>query len=476
MNKKITLCILIASGYERAGIPAVQSERLELLLGSIFMSRGGYSFPSDVRVIVSDDWSENVKAQDDCSKVCSQFGVEYHLNSRWRGPCGNYNNAARLAETEYVAMLGDDQFCSPGWLDYMLYFIEKNPTLKWGMLGWSVVFSEDLVRTGFFDHRDNFYNKTDKLWPFEYNQLPSEAIERKWCNWDRPRFRGCCSGTAFVMRKSLWEKFGGFFEELYQFDEDYGDNVWNLTDYFCIQVPTPPILHYGGACAWPPSKGAGDLRWRKAWEIRPFVPVLFEDRGKRAAEIISQIGDVIQDVNFRPLSYEPVEKGTLVLDLGCGTNKRLPSSIGIDLVGKPQTHADLVVNLGFEPLPFADNSCQLVLAHDFLEHVPHSVWIQTPRGIKRRLPSIFLFNEVYRVLKNGGLFETNTPVYPHEASFYDPTHSSVWTPHTFEYFSNNYYGPLKEIYGHTSNFKIVEQKWDDIHYYVMLQAVKKGEK
>ncbi len=474
MPQKITLCILIASGRERADTPAVQSERLELLLGSIFNSRLDYYFPSDVRVIVSDDYSDNTKAQEDCSKVCAEFGVSYIVNQKWRGPCGNYNNAVRACETEIIAMLGDDQFVTPGWWEYMEYFISKNPDLRWGMLGWSVVFSEDLVRVGYFDNRREFYTKKDKLWLFNYNSLPKEAIENKWCNWDRPRFRGCCSGTAFVIRKSLWMRFGGFFEEIYQFDEDYGDNVWNLTNSFCIQVPTPPILHYGGACEWPREKGAGDIRWRKAWEIRPFVPTKFEDRGKRASEIIEETGDVIKEVNFKPLNYTPWRK-KLVLDLGCGKNKRHPEAIGLDMVGKPESDADVICNLGFEKIPFPDSSCKLVLAHDFLEHIPHQIWINTREGIRRLSPSIQLFNEVYRVLEKDGIFETATPYFhtsaPNSEVFQDPTHTSVWTPETFNYFSNSY-DDKHDLYGHKSNFKIIKQFKDGAHLHCWLQAIK----
>jgi hypothetical protein len=461
----ITLCIMIASGYERAEIPALQYERLEFLLSSI-VTRERF----DHRIIVCDDYSSNSWGQERCSEVCSKYHVEYKVKpSPWKGPCGNYNYAVELCETENIAMLGDDQFCTSDWWEYMQYFIDHNPDLPWGMLGWSVVFVEDLIKVGYYSTRDEFYLNKGKAYSLNYSTLPREAILKKWCNWDRPRFRGCCSGTAFIVKKSIWKDLGGFFEMIYQFDEDYGDNIWNITNKWCIQVPTPPILHYGGACAWPPNRPPSDTRWRKAWEIRPWVPIPFEIRGQRAAEIITKIGDQLSECNFKPLIYAPIQKGELIIDLGMGKNRRHPEAIGIDIVGKPTTEADIICNLGFDPIPLQDNSCKFVMAHDLLEHIPHTQWIERRGRMIRLQPTVQLFNEVYRILKPGGIFETNTPVHPH--CYQDPTHSSIWTPETFTYFSGSY-GNFKEAYGHTSNFRVIGEKWDDIHYHVTFEAIK----
>jgi SAM-dependent methyltransferase len=365
-------------------------------------------------------------------------------------------------------MLGDDQYCTPGWWHHMLYFIGHNTSLNWGMLGWSVIFAEDLVRVGFLPNKESFYRDSQRLQQLTVHNLPREAISGVWCNWDKPRYRGCCSGTAFVIRKSLWFQFEGFYEKIFQFDEDYGDNVWNLTDKTCIQIPTPPILHYGGACCWPPECGAGDVKWREAWKTRPFVPVDFEDRGKVAATTI--IKGQPEHVAFLPLPFTQPTTG-LILDLGCGKNVRNPGAIGVDLVGPPITDAEVTCNLGFDPLPFLDGSCKLVVAHDILEHIPHTIWLSVAGNIKRLTPTIQLFNEVWRVLEDGGLFETAIPIYPNGEAFQDPTHASVWTADSFNYFSNTYHG-FKEAYGHTSNFKVVKQFVDGAHLHTLLQAVK----
>jgi predicted SAM-dependent methyltransferase len=477
MINDVTLCILIASGYERAGTPAVQSERLELLLRSIRARRLGYS-TFDGRILVCDDFSSNLKAQQDCSDVCARYNVDYRVKPPpWTGPCGNYNFAVRESNTEIIAMLGDDQYCTPGWWQYMEYFIDTNPKLNWGMLGWSVIFVDNLVDVGYFHSRGEFYTKSELLDTLTFDSLPSAAISGNWCNWDRPRLRGCCSGTAFIIRKSLWLAMGGFYEELYQFDEDYGDNLWHISSALCVQVPTPPIIHYGGACAWPPEKGPADERWRRAWETRPHVPIKFEDRGAAAAEIINTKSNALDDVNFMPLEHKAMGNlGELTLDLGCGKNKRYPErSIGIDVIGKPETDADIIVNLGFDRVPLPDNSCNLVMAHDVLEHIPHCVWVSDRGVLKRLTPTISLFNEVYRLLKHNGMFEIAVPYFdthaPNSEVFQDPTHVSFWTPKTFDYMANTYEN-FHDIYGHTSNFKIAKMFTEGAHLHVWLQAVK----
>jgi hypothetical protein len=466
---KITLCIMIASGFERADTPAVEADRLEVLLSSIRNSKDNMD---GVKIIVCDDFSYNKKGQQDCSDVCNRYRVDYIVKPEpWGGPCANYNYAVTLCETEYIAMLGDDQHCTPGWWDYMNYFIDHNPDLKWGMLGWSVLFADDLVRAGFFAHKRQFYTNQQLLSQINVNTIPRQAIVGNWCNWEEPRYRGACSGTAFIIKKSLWKKFSGFYEGLFQFDEDYGDNVWNITDHTCIQVPTPPILHYGGACAWNYEKGPSDERWRKGWEERPFVPVDFEHRGQKAADIINTRGNgELKGLNFRPLPFM-MNQSNLVLDLGCGKNIRNKGAIGIDIVGKPETDASVVCNLGFEPLPFLDFSCKKVVAHDILEHIPHVVWSKENGRMTRLTPTIYLFNEVYRVLDDDGLFETAVPVYPNGECFQDPTHASVWTADSFNYFSGKYHN-LKESYGHKSNFEVVEQFVDGAHLHTKLKAVK----
>jgi Methyltransferase domain len=123
----------------------------------------------------------------------------------------------------------------------------------------------------------------------------------------------------------------------------------------------------------------------------------------------------------------------VVLDLGCGFRKA--GNIGIDAkVGN--NDADIVCLLGFEPLPFEEASVDEVVCRDFLEHIPKAVYLESEG--KLHYPVIYLIDEVWRVLKPGGIFRSWTPMYPHPEVFQDPTHLSAWTIKSMDYFCGIY--------------------------------------
>lgn len=142
------------------------------------------------------------------------------------------------------------------------------------------------------------------------------------------------------------------------------------------------------------------------------------------------------------------------VDLGCGYNKQ--GDIGIDISTK--SSADIICNLGFDPIPLEDNSVDQVVAYHFIEHLPMCVHYKEKEEWKVHRPIIYLFNEVYRILKPGGTFEIRVPKWDYQEMFQDPTHLSVWTPNSFQYFHEDCFGGIPKLYDVTSRFKIVECK------------------
>lgn len=123
------------------------------------------------------------------------------------------------------------------------------------------------------------------------------------------------------------------------------------------------------------------------------------------------------------------------LDLGCGDVPRNPYGrdelFGVD-IAPGRDGRTRGANLAVQPIPFENQFFDSVSAYDFLEHVPRV--LGTPDGLGTRFPFIELMNEVWRVLKHGGVFYAVTPVYPHPAAFQDPTHVNVLTTGTHVYF------------------------------------------
>ncbi len=141
------------------------------------------------------------------------------------------------------------------------------------------------------------------------------------------------------------------------------------------------------------------------------------------------------------------------LDLGCGPIPRNPYGrdelCGVDLSGDDSGPIRLA-NLATQPIPFESNSFDSASAYDFLEHIPRV--LPTADGQGTRFPFIELMNEVWRVLKPGGLLYAITPVFPSAAAFMDPTHVNIMTKDTHTYFTRPQ--RLAAMYGFQGDFEV----------------------
>lgn len=104
------------------------------------------------------------------------------------------------------------------------------------------------------------------------------------------------------------------------------------------------------------------------------------------------------------------------LNLGCGNDYR-DGYVNVDL--NNNVRVDEVVDLENEMLPWADSSCEEIIANHLVEHI----W-------KRDR----FMNECWRVLKPGGKMHVETPTAGTVAYWKDPTHVSGWIPQTFRYY------------------------------------------
>ena len=98
------------------------------------------------------------------------------------------------------------------------------------------------------------------------------------------------------------------------------------------------------------------------------------------------------------------------IDLGCGPNKK-EGFIGVDQFAFP--NVDHVVQIGREPLPFADGEVEEVHASHFVEHL-------------NAAERCSLFNELFRVMKPGAKMTMIVPHWGSSRAYGDPTHQ--WPP------------------------------------------------
>jgi len=111
------------------------------------------------------------------------------------------------------------------------------------------------------------------------------------------------------------------------------------------------------------------------------------------------------------------------LNLGCG-NHLLPSdsrTTWVNLDRFPREGVQVAHNLEETPLPFPDNTFDIVLAFHVLEH------------IQNLLP---LVQEIHRILKAGGTLAVRVPHFQCQAAVADPTHVRLFAPMTFFHFTD----------------------------------------
>lgn len=108
-------------------------------------------------------------------------------------------------------------------------------------------------------------------------------------------------------------------------------------------------------------------------------------------------------------------------------------------------------DLAIEAIPFESDSFDFVTAFDLIEHIPRIIYAP-----ERRFCFVELMNEIYRVLKPGGLFYSFTPAYPASAAWRDPTHVNIITDETFlMYFDDE--KRWASMYGFNGYFHIEKQ-------------------
>lgn len=127
----------------------------------------------------------------------------------------------------------------------------------------------------------------------------------------------------------------------------------------------------------------------------------------------------------------------LILNLGSGKT-RIPKAINVDNIKIPQ-YTDVVYDLDKIPYPFNDNSVDEVHMYHVIEHLHNP---------------LEKIEEIYRILKPGGLLHLRAPHFSSLGAFTDITHLRPFGIYSFDCFD-----PLS--YHHfytTAKFKIINKK------------------
>jgi hypothetical protein len=117
------------------------------------------------------------------------------------------------------------------------------------------------------------------------------------------------------------------------------------------------------------------------------------------------------------------KKDSVRLDLACGNNKK-EGFTGVDIIGPPDTQADIIVNLeNFPWEQFESNSIYEIHCSHFIEHTS---------DIKK------FMEEIYRILIPCGKVTFYAPYYSSIRAMQDFTHKRFISEATFLYFNQSW--------------------------------------
>lgn len=182
-------------------------------------------------VIVVDDGSSDATA----SEVPRISGVRFHKNPQNLGFIGACNAGAELARGEYLFFLNNDTAVQSGWLEPLLRSFDEFSDV--GLVGSKLVYPD-----GRLQEAGGIVFNDGSGWNYGRFDHPDDP------RYDYPREADYCSGAAIMIRKSLFEEFGGFdslYKPAYYEDTDLAFKV-RSRGLRVIYQPASRVVHFEG--------------------------------------------------------------------------------------------------------------------------------------------------------------------------------------------------------------------------------------
>jgi GT2 family glycosyltransferase len=182
----------------------------------------------EVEIVVVDNASTDGAVE----RVAAEFPCVRVVRRRENGGFGAGNNTgAAAAKGDFLAFINPDAVVTAGWLDALVAPLAADSSL--GLVTPKVLLRADPERinvAGLNVHLSGIATCRGL-------RAPREAL-------DEPAEVASVSGSAFATRREVFERVGGFDEDLFLYfeDVDLSARVW-LAGYRCLYVPQAVVLH-----------------------------------------------------------------------------------------------------------------------------------------------------------------------------------------------------------------------------------------
>ena len=181
---------------------------------------------------------DNASSDETPQMVDKVKNIVYLKNEKNQGFVGGCNQGAKKAKGECLVFLNNDTFVLPSWLEELAKTLEKDTSI--GLVGSKLIYP-----SGKLQEAGGIVWQNKNAWNFGNGKNP-ESYEFNYL-----KDIDYCSGASLAVRKSLFEKVGGF-------DERYAPAYFEDTDLAfkvreagsrTVYQPSSELIHFEGVTA-----------------------------------------------------------------------------------------------------------------------------------------------------------------------------------------------------------------------------------
>jgi len=206
----------------------------------------------------------------------SKNGVKFSHSPQNIGLCSGSNNAASLAETDYIIYSNDDMYFLPNW-DF--FFVEELKKIKnnlyfftgtsIGPLGCALTGGVEIEKLNDDELKNFDFNCGKTAEEFNETKLLSNYQNVKYFDHQGSHWAPC------LMHKSVWNRIGGFSEEFdpgFASDTDLTMKLWKIGVRIFKGINNSRVYHFGSITTRKKKgliKNKGNRKFLLKWSISP---------------------------------------------------------------------------------------------------------------------------------------------------------------------------------------------------------------